>query len=228
MKGEQLLLVLMVIIIASGQALGNPALNEPCQGEEYVNTIRASGTGTVDIATSIVDKRIALEYYNVLYGTGDFEMDSQNQVSTSSGSIQGQINGSQAPLNLLDNTRMTFSGTTPLVGFKSIKSRAFYGGIGAEVQESFAVTEMERNATAFFASTAPASGAPTSAHLVGVDSKNSFNGTWQTDASWHKIFYKDISTHESFTGVFEVEKLLKFHENPVSEPVVSPCASIDC
>jgi hypothetical protein len=57
------------------------------------------------------------------------------------------------------------------------------------------------------------------AHLVGLETKQSFNGTWGTDATWHRIFYKDVKAHEMFTGVFEAEKLIKFHENPVPERI---------
>jgi len=65
-------------------------------------------------------------------------------------------------------------------------------------------------------------------HLIGIDTKTSFNGTWGTDAKWHKIFYKDIKAHEMFTGTFEAEKLIKFHENPVPEKEKKPCEGVDC
>jgi hypothetical protein len=168
-----------------------------------------------------------------------------------------------------------------------MQSKAFYGGIGAKVQENFAVTEMEKDQTAFFVSTAPYNPtAPTKslngdylnllatyypeeyakymaepapkitpealikqlkdagrdtdrvaelmgnnpAHLIGFETKNTFNGTWGTDASWHKIFYKDIKAHELFSGTFEAEKTIKFHENPVPEKNEghSGCDGIDC
>jgi len=70
------------------------------------------------------------------------------------------------------------------------------------------------------------------AHLIGFETKNTFNGTWGTDASWHKIFYKDIKAHELFSGTFEAEKTIKFHENPVPENegagAFGKCAGIDC
>jgi hypothetical protein len=66
------------------------------------------------------------------------------------------------------------------------------------------------------------------AHLIGLNIQTSFNGTWGTDASWHKIFYKDIKAHEMFSGKFETEKLLKFHESPVPENIHAPCDGIDC
>lgn len=66
------------------------------------------------------------------------------------------------------------------------------------------------------------------AHLIGLETKNAFNGTWGTDASWHKIFFKDIRAHEMFSGVFEVDKLIKFHEHPVPDKKHAPCEGIDC
>ena len=65
-------------------------------------------------------------------------------------------------------------------------------------------------------------------HLIGIETKTSFNGTWGTDAKWHKIFYKDIKAHEMFTGTFEAEKTIKFHENPVPDQIQPPCDGIDC
>jgi hypothetical protein len=166
-----------------------------------------------------------------------------------------------------------------------MQSKEFYGGIGATIDENFAVFEMEKDQTSFFVSTAPttrkrpvdpinqdylqllalyypeeyskymAQANPTMtpeelikalknagrdsekvaqlmgnnpAHVIGMDTKNSFNGTWGTDATWHKIFYKDIKAHEMFSGVFEAEKLIKFHENPVPEKEKVPCDGIDC
>lgn len=187
--------------------------------------MKVSGTGIIDISNSIVDKTIGLEYYDFMYGDGEFEMYTTNEESNSASQIQGMINGTASPMNLYQTTKMTYSSDTPLIGAKYINSKEFYGGIGAEVQEFFAVTEMEKTQTTFFASTDPATHVtdPTTmaqlrnaslAHIVGTDTKNSFNGTWQTDANWHKIFYKDIKVHEAFSGEFEIEKMLTFHENP--------------
>jgi hypothetical protein len=55
------------------------------------------------------------------------------------------------------------------------------------------------------------------ARVLGIEIKNSFNGTWGTDAKWHKMLYKEIKVHEMLTGKFEAEKTIKFHENPVPE-----------
>jgi hypothetical protein len=187
------------------------------QNADFYNHLKVAGTGTIDIANSVVDKKLAIDYYNVMQGDGDIEMDSTNAVSLAARNIPAPINGSITPLNLYDTTKLTYSGKTPLVGAKSINSDGFWGGIGAEVKESFSVTEMEKIQTTY-----------SPVHAVGMDTKTRFNGTWITDAKWHQIFYKDVKVHEAFTGKFELEKSIQFHENPVPEQKDNACDGLDC
>ncbi len=217
--------LLLIAVLAMGEGAGSPAISELAQSEDFYNRVRASGTGYFEVGSSVVDRRMGLEYYSIMYGDGDLEMDSKSAVSNRATNVQGTLNGSNVPLNLLEDVKMSYSGETPMVGMKYIHSNDFYGGIGAEVQEYFEVTEMERIQTTYFASTDPASQVsdPASAnairstspaHMVGMDLSSSFNGTWQSDYRWHKIFYKDIKEHQTFSGVFDVERSLRFHENP--------------
>lgn len=252
MKGVAIAAVLAVALLACmGLVMATPPLPEPRQYEQFCENQKVAGTGVVDISTSIIDKKIALEYYNVMAGDGDFELDQTHAYSQKSSKLErnvSAINDTRGTnLNLIETTKLTYSGITPLTGGKYIKSKAFYGGIGADVQEMFSVNQMEKDQTTFFASTSNLSPSkildtynkggdeavsklmnksPT--HLVGIDTKNSFNGTWGVDATWHRIFYKDIKVHEMFTGQFEAEKMLKFHESPVPENIEKPCAGIDC
>jgi hypothetical protein len=255
-------LVAAALLACMGLVMANPPLTQPLQYEQFCENQKVAGTGVVDISTSIVDKKIALEYYNVMAGDGDLELDQTHAYSQKAEKLQRNIsavNDSQpSMLNLFENTKLTYnSATTPLTGGKYINSKAFYGGIGADVQEMFSVNQMEKDQTAFFVSTANISPdfatqadklkqagqadvangnedqvkalmQNNPAHLIGMDTKNSFNGTWGVDAKWHQIFYKDIKLHEMFTGKFEAEKLIKFHEYPVPENVEKPCAGIDC
>lgn len=238
-KGAAVASILIAVFVSCFIAAGNPPLPEPRQGDEFCNNLKIAGTGTIDIAYSVVDKKLALEYHNIMQGDGDIEMDSTNLVSQAAKKIKAPINGSPTtPLNLYDGIKLSYSGKTPLVGIKSIKSDSFWGGIGAEVTESFSVTEMEKLQNTYFASTSPAEFLKdpkkltelmkSPVHAVGMDSKTSFNGTWITDAKWHKIFYKDVKVHEAFTGKFEVEKSILFHENPTPEQESYACADIDC
>ena len=278
MKG--VIVVVSVLVLAlmggCGIVLANPPLVPPIQYEQFCEAQKVAGTGIVDVSTSIVDKKIALEYYNTMAGDGDLELDSTHVYSQNPEKISriadAVNNSSPAGFNLHEVTKMTYAGETPLVGGKLINSKAFYGGIGAKVQEMFSVNELEKDETSFFASTTPYNpkkqlnrttqpnhlvdvdpnnlipqlrdagrngtlveklmtadnGIYVPSHLIGIDVKSSFNGTWGTDATWHKIFYKDIKAHEMFTGVFEAEKLIKFHENPVPEKEKKPCDGVDC
>ncbi|MDF0590732.1 hypothetical protein [Candidatus Methanocrinis natronophilus] len=193
------------------------------------------------MATSIVDKKIALEYYSMMTGDGAIEMDSTHVYSQEPNRLIRHVpnysydwedpdnatNATKAAkLNFFENTKMTYdSDRAPLQGGKFINSKAFYGGIGANIQEMFSVNQMEKDQTVFFGSTKNS----TVTHTVGLQTLNSFNGTWGTDAHMHKIFYKDIRSHELFSGQFEVQKEIKFHENPVAEPSrIRPCAGVDC
>lgn len=231
--------MLLIFLFSLEPINATPALIEQFQDGEFSNRLKVTGTGTFEVGVSVKDRNLALEYENFMYGDGDLEMDTGTVEAQRAAKLPGMGNGSAVPLNLYENTRLTYSGKTPMVGMKHINSKAFWGGIGAEITETFSVTEMEREGSSFFASTNPASymtdpkkiaemlkASPV--HTVGMDTKNSFNGTWQTDARMHKMFSKDLKVHEAFTGKFDVEKRLVFRENPVEEKKQSGCDSIDC
>jgi hypothetical protein len=258
MKGVVIAALAVALIGICGTVWANAPIVPPVQYEQFCEAHKVSGTGVVDVSTSIVDKKIALEYYDTMNGDGDLELDQETAYSQNADKLMRNISsvngGNKSNLNLYQDTKMTYSGATPLTGGKMLNSKAFYGGIGAKVQELYSVNEMEQDEQAFFSSTTPYNpdgmtpenlvqklknaGRDTDAvaelmgsnpaHLIGIETKNTFNGTWGTDATWHKIFYKDIKAHEMFRGTFEAEKTLKFHENPVPERIHVPCEGIDC
>jgi hypothetical protein len=287
MKGVVVAIAAVVLLGCIGLVAANPPLKQPLQYEQLCEDQKISGTGVIDTSTSIVDKKIALEYYNSMAGDGDIELDQTHAYSQNAEKLQenvSAINDSHpSSLNLFEKTKLTYKArNAPLTGSKFLNSKAFYGGIGADVHEMFSVNQMEKDQTTFFASTAPntpkkpcnppnpadssisdypsylypltpvdpsmqyypllgftqPSETPETStgeaivnnpvHMIGIDTKNSFNGTWGVDAKWHKIFFKDIKLHELFTGTFEAEKLIKLHECPVPEIAESPCKGIDC
>jgi hypothetical protein len=283
MKGVIVVALMLAIALMGvcGTVLANPPLVPPVQYEQFCEAQKVAGTGVIDVSTSIIDKKIALEYYNTMAGDGDMELDSEHAYSQNPDKLKravSSVNKSETVgLNLYETAKLTYTGDTPLTGGKYLHSKAFYGGIGADVQEMFSVNEMEKDETSFFASTTPnqpqnisqktlkkinstpidpknlvkgtkggllkEAGRNTTqvdalmtsnegyyipSHLIGMETKTSFNGTWGTDAKWHKIFYKDIKAHEMFTGTFEAEKTIKFHENPVPDIIHAPCEGIDC
>jgi len=173
-------------------------------------------------------------------------------------SIESVNGGKESTLNLYENSRLIYSGNHPLQGEKYLHSESLYGGTGANVREAFSVQDMEKEEVSFFAQTMPyqprdglknfrkgmkeagrnikrvdqlmktKEGISNPAYLLGLQVKNTFNGTWGTDASWHKIFYKNIKAHEMFSGNFEVEKQIKFHQYPVKDKSEMACNGIDC
>jgi hypothetical protein len=231
-----LLLIFLFTLEQTGIA---SALSGQVQEGEFTNGLKVAGTGYFEVGVSVKDRNLALEYNSFMTGDGDLEMDTGTVESQRAGRLPGMSNDSTIPLNLWENTRITYSGTTPMVGTKYINSKSFWGGIGAEVQESVSVTEMEREGSTFFASTNPSSYTADPNEIarllstspvdsVGISTRNSFNGTWQTDAHLHKMFSKDVKVHESFTGTFDVEKRLVFRDDPAKEKREAGCEGIDC
>ncbi len=173
-------------------------------------------------------------------------------------SIESVNGGKESTLNLYENSRLAYSGNNLLQGEKYLHSESLYGGTGANVREAFSVQDMEKEEVSFFAQTMPyqprdglknfrkgmneagrnikrvdelmktKEGISNPAYLLGLQVKNTFNGTWGTDASWHKIFYKNIKAHEMFSGNFEIEKQIKFHQYPGKDKREMACNGIDC
>jgi len=160
MKGVVVAVVLAIALAGlCGTVLANPPIVPPVQYEQFCEAQKVSGTGVIDVSTSIIDKKIALEYFNTMSGDGDFELDSEHAYSQNADKLKRNVSsvngGNESNLNLFESTKMTYSGATPLTGGKSLTSKAFYGGIGANVQELYSVNEMEQDETAFFSSTTP-------------------------------------------------------------------------
>ncbi|MDD4446147.1 MAG: hypothetical protein PHN61_00570, partial [Methanothrix sp.] len=159
MKGV-VIAVASILMLCCCSALANPPLVPPVQYEQFCEAQKISGSGIIDMSTSIVDKKIALEYYNNMAGDGDFELDQENAYSQNSDKLRRNISsangGNESQLNLYDATKLTYaSKDTPLMGSQFLHSKEFYGGIGAKVQENFAVYEMEKDQKTFFVSTTP-------------------------------------------------------------------------
>lgn len=210
MKGVAV--VVAVLIFISGLCSGNPPIKEPVQFEQLCNNLKVTGSGAVEMSTSMVDKRIALEYFNSLAGDGNMEMDSERVLSEAAYKVKRDTgSNNSSSLNLFENSKITYSGETPLTGDKLMRSKSFYGGIGATVKETFSVKEMEADLKSYLGTTSTAS----SAHIIGQDTKSTFDGSWATETDWHKIFDKNIKSRQAFSGKFEMDKQIKLHEKAV-------------
>ena len=155
MKGVVGIVVLAIALMGlCGTVMANPPIVPPVQYEQFCENHKVSGTGIIDVSTSVIDKKIALEYFNTMNGDGDIELDQETAYSQNADKLKRNVSsvngGNESGLNLIQATKMTYTGETPLTGGKLLNSKAFYGGIGANVQELFSVNEMEQDQTAFF------------------------------------------------------------------------------
>ncbi len=225
-----MLFIFIFVIINAGIAMS--PIEAPVQYGQFCDAQKIAGKGITNISTSIEDDDLSLGYNSSMVGNGDIEIDQVNVYSQNAEKLLRKIDAlndtNESSLNLFDNLKLTYSGSTPLVGEKDLSSE-----IGAEIKENFNVNEIEKEQTAFISSTGNKSKTGhlpyyNPVHTIGLDTKNTFNGTWSTDSKWHKMLSKDIKAHEKFSGKFEAEKLIKFNENPVAEKKVAPCSGIDC
>lgn len=214
-------------------------LAEPLQYGQYCENSKIVGNGIIDVATSIVDNDIALSYNKKLAGDGDIEMNSEHLLSEKASNLKRSIDNKTMPLNFFEDMNMEYSGEVPLAGDEKLSSRGFYGGIDAYVREFFSANQIDKKQKSFFASTDPTTLVEnftkskmlieeTPVHLVGMDTENSFNGSWGTESRWHQLLKKDVQNRQSFTGSFDTEKSIKFHEEPVQIGNDNQCEGLDC
>lgn len=227
MKGL-VMVFLAGLSIYSSIGLAMEPIETPIQYGQFCEAKKISGHGKGEAEISLWDSQIYLDYSSSLVGDGDFDIDQVHAYSQRAEALQRRvesINQTQdLSLNLFQNIKLTYSGTTPLVGTNQLVS-----AIGGAVDEEFEVNKMERDQTTFVASTKDENETNNNpVHLMGIDTRNSFDGTWETTSTWHEMLSKDIKTHETFKGKFNTEKLIKFHESPVPEEEESACDGIDC
>ncbi len=153
---------------------------------------KISGTGTIDLGTSVIDRKDGFEYYNSMQGDGHLEMGHGNGTAPEGG---GHAKGFGS------GVKIAYSGEVPLVGLKQVQSKSLADGTKNSFQESFSVNEMESEQSSY---------QDPGSQLVGFENKVSFNGTWETTTSSHAIFKRDIKSHQKYSGNFEIEKLILF------------------
>ena len=52
-------LVSVALLSCIGLVVANPPLKEPLQYEQFCDNQKVSGTGAIDVSTSVIDKKIA-------------------------------------------------------------------------------------------------------------------------------------------------------------------------
>jgi hypothetical protein len=80
---------------------------EPIQYGQFCEAQEITGTGIIDASTSMRDRNIALEYYNIMNGEGDLELEQEQAYSQNADKLKRSINsvngGKDCTLNLYEN-----------------------------------------------------------------------------------------------------------------------------
>jgi hypothetical protein len=232
MNGVATIVAAGALLVYLYVGLAMEPIETPLQYGQFCEAQKVSGQGVGEVSISVLDSELALDYSSSLAGNGDFDINQVHAYSQRAEKLRrivGAINNTQnSSLNLFETINLAYSGSIPLVGANYLSS-----AIGAEIEENYAVTKIERSQMAFAASTKDKSAnnnlqSTNPVHTMGIDTKNSFDGTWSTSSAWHEMLSKDIKTHEEFEGIFGVEKLIKFHEDPVPEQTEPACLGVDC
>ena len=128
-----------------------------------------------------------------------------------------------------------------LSGTATYNSPGFYTGLNAKVTENYglevvdsgwvygAMRSLQKDEVVKMTTTATYNdtcrdwenckqATPYNANELNFDTKNAFDGAWETKSRWKKVCNKDIEHHQRFIGQFQVDKNLIFKEE-----VTKPC-----
>jgi len=159
------------------------------------------GTGEVDIVRSVEKRVEGLESFSSMTGDGSLSIGA----GPKEGYRADNATSSRAFI-------LSYSGDEPLVGMKRIEMGSAFSGTRTSILEAFSATEMEREET-----TALGTGG---SQLVGTNTRISFNGTYMTASNLHQIFARDVSSHQKYSGTFDIDSSIKFGDLADRKPAI--------
>ena len=108
MKGAVIVVLAIALMGLCGTVMANAPIVPPVQFEQFCENQKVSGTGVIDVSNSIIDKKIALEYYNTMNGDGDLELDQETAYSQDADKLERNVSsvngGDKSNLNLVQAT----------------------------------------------------------------------------------------------------------------------------
>ena len=199
------LAVLVIVTFMVGTAVAVAPIPTPDQEQFFSVKSSVQGVGSFEIRNEIVDKEIAINVRERIKGDtgpdGSVAMESE-EILNEAVNITDPNDPDYFHYKTID-----FSGDW-LRGSAKYGSSAFYGGMGASVEENYNVTEMEKQETTTIKTTS----AVGQKQSLNYNTMTVFKGKWGTTAEWKKPCKKDIKHTEMFEGEFAVSKYLIFEE----------------
>ncbi|RCV65257.1 hypothetical protein C5S53_04700 [Methanophagales archaeon] len=243
------LAALVIAMFLVGTVAAMKEICPPDQREKFCEESAVQGVGYIEYSKSILDKAIAVDVKEYMRGetgeNGSFAM-TISEVMTEGTRVGNASYKYYDPINATDFNNFACDkmiqfeakgkgyGLNVTQGFlegqSSYKSPRFNGGIGAEVEENYFVTQMQKEELTTMRTTAVYNKTPPyNAQQLQFSTRNAFIGEWGTDSRWKKVCTKDIEHHQFFRGDFQVDKTLVFKEE-VTEPCKGEvtCICGDC
>ena len=199
------LAVWVIVTFMVGTAVAVQPIPKPEQEQFFSVKSSVQGIGSFEIKNKIVDKEIAINVRERIKGCtgpdGGVAIESK-EILNESVNITDPNDPDYFHYKTID-----FSGDW-LRGSAKYGSSAFYGGVGASVEENYNVTEMEKQETTTIKTTSAAG----QKQSLNYNTMSEFEGMWGTTTEWKKPCKKDIKHTEMFEGEFAVTKYLIFEE----------------
>jgi hypothetical protein len=186
------------------------------QSLDYASETAVSGTGMFQLDKNVRSLNSGIRSdKNVLFsGSVDALVKNEYMVDQSKGK-----NPNFEEQDAVDNYNAVNSGDA-LVGTESFKSSAIFGGVGARLQESYDVQQMEFKSQSF------------DLHLTASPEKkaefktaDNFTGFYLIDAKQTIPGQKSLKEHEEYLGSFEINRKILFRNEPA---INAPCLEADC
>ena len=195
----------IIVTFMVGTAVAVQPIPKPEQEQFFSVKSSVQGVGSFKIENKLVDKEIAINVRERIKGDtgpdGSVAMESE-EILNEAVNITDPTDPDYFHYKAID-----FSGDR-LRGSAKYGSSAFYGGMGASVEENYNVTEMEKQEVTTIKTTS----AVGQKQSLNYNTVTVFKGKWGITAEWKKPCKKDIKHTEMFEGEFSVTKYLIFEE----------------
>lgn len=204
------------------------------QDYDYVSETSVSGTGQFQLDKNVRSMNSGIKSNKDVYFSGSVDSLVKNEYLVDE--ARGRNSNFQEK-DTVDNYAAVRPGDT-LMGTETVKSSLVFGGVGAKVQESYNLQEMEFKMQEF-----DIHHTGTLEKKVEFQTADNFTGYLAIDAKQVIPGKKNIREYEEFMGSFEIQRRMIFKdelkpelptyptcklEPPSFKPKPSPCAGVDC
>ncbi len=186
------------------------------QALDYASETAISGSGQFQINKDVRSMNSGIKSTkNVLFsGSVDALVKNEYLIDQAKGK-----NANFLEKDAVDNYNVVNAGDA-LIGTESFKSSAIFGGVGAKVQESYDVQQMDfKNQDFVLHQTGSLK------KMAEFKTADNFTGFYLIDAKQSIPGQKNLKEHEEYMGSFEINRRILFRDGTTTK---TPCTGMDC